>query len=872
MKRLTLKQHWKMLLIISGSLVALMLVLLIGSKLILLDSFVGIENKDMEKNMERAMNALQGELSHLSTIDGDYAGWDESYQFIQDGKKNFIKTNIPDTIFPQLRINMMIYVKNSGQIVYSRGYDLKKGETTPIPEGLLAHISDKSPLVVHTNTKSIVTGVLTLPQGLMMVAARPVLTNDYKGPIHGALIIGRYLDTDELNLLASNTRLSLRIYQIGKDPMPADVVMVRDEISGSTPVVVRPLSKESIAAYTLVKDIYGQGAFVFKVDAPRNIYRRGVETIQYIFLWFLVVGVIFSIASFLVFEKLVFVRRKEKESEERYRSVVKQAAEGILMVSIDDKRIIEGNKAFYDLIGYTPEEAANMTLYDITPEERQKVDSEAERILREKREIRLRHKDGSFVEAELSANQIPYQDKDVLCLVVHDITERKRFEEQLMYQATHDSLTGLANRNLLNDRLTQAIAYQKRKNQIIAVMLLDLDEFKIINDAMGHHTGDILLQEVAERLQKAVRSYDTVARLGGDEFVIIFADVGNTQDIITIAKNILNLFLLPFKLNEHEIVISTSIGVSFYPLDGDNIETLLMKADTALYHSKGQGRNNYHFFAVEMNKKVNDRLVIETRLRKAIERGEFLLHYQPKVDLATGKICLMDSLIRWQHPESGLIPPLEFIPIAEETGLIIPIGEWCLRTACRQTKQWQDEGHSSLKVSVNLSARQFIQDNLVTMVQDILHETGLDPYHLVLELTESILIQNEERILKRLHSLKKMGILLSMDGFGTGYSSLSYLKRFPIGEVKIDRSFIKDVTNNPDDAALVDAILSMARSLKLKTVAEGVETLEQLMFLVEHKCEGMQGDYFSRALAAESFVALLAAERRSKAGMLMSRS
>ncbi len=862
LKGATVQKHCKLLLAIGGALTALLIALLIGSKVILLDSFLDIEKNDMKRNVERVMNALQGELSQLSTSNSDYAGWDDSYQFIQDGNKEYIEKNIPDTVFSTLRINLLMYVTNDGRIVYARSFDRQEGKAIELPEGLLKHISAKSLLVQHPDTQSTVNGILSLPERLFLISSKPILTNEFKGPIHGALIMGRYLDDEEVKRLADTTKLSLTIYRSDKQEMPDELMMARDVVSESQPVWIHPLNKKTVAAYTLVKDIYGKGVLIAKIDVPRDIYLQGIATIQYIIFWFLTVGLIFSVISYLLFDNLVFLRRKEKESEDRYRSVVKQASEGILIVSVDNKRIIEGNTAFHGLIGYTPEEAAQMTLYDIVLEERDKVDSEAERILEEKREMRLRHKDGSFVDVELSANQIPYKDQEVMCLVVHDITERKRFVEQLMHQANHDSLTGLANRNLLKDRLNQAIAYQKRKNQIIAVMLLDLDDFKIVNDTLGHQAGDLLLKDVAQRLQGSVRSYDTVARLGGDEFVIIITDVTNTQDIITITKNILNLFSTSFKLNEQEIFITTSIGISLYPLDGDNIEYLLMKADTALYHSKGQGRNNYHFFAGEMNKKVSDRLVMETRLRKAIEGGELLLHYQPKVELTDGRICGMEALIRWQHPESGIISPAEFIPLAEETGMIIPIGEFALRTACRQTKQWHDMGYPSLRISVNLSARQFAQDNLVDTVKDILQETGFDPNYLDLELTESILIQNEEKIIRKLNALREMGITLSLDDFGTGYSSLSYLKKFPIGEVKIDRSFVRDINNNPDDAALVEAILSMTRSLKLKTVAEGVETLDQLNFLIEHNCGAIQGFYFSRPLPAESFTELLSSKKQ----------
>jgi diguanylate cyclase (GGDEF)-like protein/PAS domain S-box-containing protein len=847
---------------IGASLSVLFLVLLIASRLILLDSFVEIENNNMQKNVDRALNALNGELSHLSTVNGDYAGWDESYKFIQDGNKEFIEANLPDTVFPQLRLNLLIYIKNNGDIVHARGFELHNETPEPVPESIFTHISPESPLVRHPNTKSIVRGVLRLPEGIMLVSSRPVLTNEYEGPIHGALIIGRYLDSKEIEQLAQQTKLSIGVLRVDDKIIPDDFKDAMTRLSDARPVLVSTLSKEVVAGYTIVKDVYGNRAFVVKVDAPRTIYKQGVHTITYFILWFLLAGFMFAVVSYLLFEKLVLSRRRGRESEDRYRAVVEQAAEGILLINCDDNKILEGNAAFKGLLGYENSEIVNMTLYDMIAEDIETADLEIGRIIKEKRDLKLRHKDGSQLYAELSASNFSYNDKDAMCVVVHDITERKLFEEQLMYQASHDSLTGLANRNLLNDRFNHAAAYQKRKRNTLAVVLLDLDRFKVINDALGHGVGDSLLKLVSERLTGGVRSYDTVARLGGDKFVILVTDVMDMNDIITVAKNILDLFATPFTLNENELFASASIGISMFPSDGESVEHLLMKADTAMYYCKGQGGNNYQFFAEEMNRKVKDRLSMETNLRKALEQQEFILYYQPKVDLSTGDICGMEALIRWQRPDGHMVSPAEFIPLAEETGLILPIGEWVFRTACRDSKHLIDMGYPNLHISANLSARQFAQENLIELIKGILDETGLDPMHFELELTESILMKDEEKLIKKLRAIKDTGVRLSIDDFGTGYSSLSYLKRFPIDVIKIDRSFVMEITSNPDGAAIVQTILAMAHTLKLRVVAEGVEKPEELMFLREHGCEEMQGYYFSKPVPLSEFEELLCSGRK----------
>ncbi|MBC7964132.1 MAG: EAL domain-containing protein, partial [Steroidobacteraceae bacterium] len=444
---------------------------------------------------------------------------------------------------------------------------------------------------------------------------------------------------------------------------------------------------------------------------------------------------------------------------------------------------------------------------------------------------------------------------------LEDITERKRYEEQLEYQANHDGLTSLTNRNLLSDRIRQAMLMSRRNHNELAVFFVDLDNFKFINDSLGHDIGDMLLKIAAERLSGCVRSGDTVARRGGDEFVIVVSDQSVSDHATLIAGKMLELIAQPFRIDGHELVITCSIGISIFPRDGEDVQSLIKNADVAMYRAKEQGRNTFQFFTGEMNARSLARMTMEKYLRRALENDELLVYYQPKVSLATGLITSMEALVRWQHPEMGMVPPANFIPLAEETGLIETIGEWVLKTACAQNKAWQDAGLAPLTVAVNLSVRQFRQQNIAGLIGQLLLETGLDPRYLELEITESMVMQDVERVTAILKELKDMGISLAMDDFGTGYSSLGYLKRFPFDKLKIDQSFVRDITSDPDNAAIATAVIAMAHSLHLKVIAEGVETEGQLNYLRSHGCDEMQGYYFSRPVPALEFEQLLRENR-----------
>ena len=438
-----------------------------------------------------------------------------------------------------------------------------------------------------------------------------------------------------------------------------------------------------------------------------------------------------------------------------------------------------------------------------------------------------------------------------------DITDRKTAEERVQYLAYYDALTGLPNRTLLQDRLTKALASARRQKDKVALLFLDLDRFKDINDSFGHALGDLLLQEVAKRLERCVREQDTVARLNvarlnGDEFLIVLTGVKDISDAAVAAKRFMDTMTVEFAVQGHSLGMTCSLGISIFPEHGADSETLIKNADAAMYCAKNQGRNNFQFFAEDMNAQIVERLTLESNLRLALERKEFFLVYQPQMDIGTGRITGLEALLRWQHPELGLVPPDRFIGIAEHSGLILRIGEWVLRTACSQARKWQDEGLFAVPVAVNVSAVQFRQEDFSKLIGRVLLETGLASQYLELELTESLLLSDADVTFSVLQELRAIGLKLAIDDFGTGYSSLSYLKRFPISKLKIDRSFIRDVALNPDDAAITTAIIAMAKQLKLKVIAEGVEDEAQLSFLRENHCDGIQGYYFCKPLAVDA--------------------
>ena len=454
-------------------------------------------------------------------------------------------------------------------------------------------------------------------------------------------------------------------------------------------------------------------------------------------------------------------------------------------------------------------------------------------------------------------------DGNLIARAIRYAIERKRAEEELAYMAQYDSLTGLANRALFRDRLEQALARAERNGNLVALMFLDLDRFKAVNDTLGHSYGDELLKEVARRVEGRVRESDTVARLGGDEFAIVLEDLSYAHDAIPVAQDILELVSQPLILDGHKVFVTGSIGIAVRPpSEGDR---LLKDADAAMYRAKQRGRNNHEFYTEEMNVQAHERLALERDLRRALVREEFLLYYQPQVDLATGKIVGTEALLRWHHPERGLVSPGEFISVLEDTGMIVPVGEWVLRTACRQGKAWQESGLGPLRVAANLSARQFSQEGLVDTVARILEETGLDLLTLELEITESLLMEDMEASTQALTELKRSvsGIRITIDDFGTGYSSL-YVKTLPIDLLKIDRSFVRDIAVDPDDAAIVTAILGLAHNLRLEVIAEGVETGEQMAFLRERGCDLAQGYYLSRPIPAGELTELLEKETRNR--------
>jgi diguanylate cyclase (GGDEF)-like protein/PAS domain S-box-containing protein len=557
---------------------------------------------------------------------------------------------------------------------------------------------------------------------------------------------------------------------------------------------------------------------------------------------------------------------QSRQNEEKFRRLFDNANDAIYLYELNEDgtpgKYLEVNEVACRRMGYSRDEFLDMIPLDILePKQRKDMGNIWKKLAAQSHmtfeRVHVTHA-GVRLPVEVSAHMFQWNGRRVVLSIARDLTERKRAEEIIRRQAYYDPLTNLPNRTLFKDRLEQAMAHAKRSQQTLGVMLLDLDRFKTINETLGHNLGDRLLIGVAERLLEQSSEGATLARLTGDEFIFLIPQVENTDEVYQHAARVIQSLKEPFRLGTQDVHTSCGLGIVMYPGDGEDAETLLRNAETAMYRAKEQGRNNYQLYTAVMNAKAFKQLLMENSMRRALERNEFIVHYQPQVDLETRRVVGAEALVRWQHPDLGLVFPTEFIGLAEDTGLIVPLGEWVLKESCRQNKAWQAKGLPPITVAVNLSGRQFLQKGLATCVAEILKETGLDAQWLGLEITESVALKDADYTLASLRDFRSMGLRLALDDFGTGYSSLSYLKRFPIQTIKIDQSFVRDLATDPNDAAIAAAVMALARSLKLTVVAEGVETEDQLEFLRAQGCRYVQGYLMSHPLPNDEFERFLA--------------
>lgn len=792
---------------------AVMLILTTGMVYLILhtvmqDKINILEDKYIIENVERTKKEIFKEIEVLDTIVMDWAVWDNSYQFMIDKNPEYIKANLSEDTLNNLKINIMLFIDNKGNLVHGEGYDIQKKESVPIDEALLKYIKDHS-LLQNNDVKYRKSGIVTLNgKDLILLSICPILTSAGEGPINGYIVLGANFTEKKIAYIGEELSSEIKLTFLKDFEYDRKFFDLKDD-----KIQIDAVSDQKIIGRAFLDDIDGKHLLLLSIEKNRDINNIGEAGIKAT-LWLLLgLFFLFAIIITVILDRGILLRFQE--------------------LSNDIRKIGEGKDLSVRL-------------------KRQNIDDELTDVSNE-----INGMLGALERSQLFLSKSESALKKAIEKLQDEVLEHEKTQEQIKYIAYHDTLTGLPNRNLLNELLVHSITLAERNNKCMAVLFLDIDGFKMINDSKGHGMGDQILQEVAERLLKTLRKSDVIARHGGDEFIVIIEELDNCSGVELIANKIINCFQEPFHLENQDYFLTTSVGVAVYPADGQTPDMLIKNADIAMYKAKENGKNQYLFCTPVMKDVANETMELSTNLYRAIEKNELELYYQPQLSCHNNQIMGVEALIRWRHPVMGLISPAKFIPIAEKTGLILPIGEWVLRTACQQNKKWQEQGLPKIRMGVNLSLRQFHNNDLLNLVESVLKETKLAPQYLELEITETIAMKEKSYIINTLNAFRQIGVSIAIDDFGTEYSSLSYLKHLPVDRLKVAMQFIRGIGIDHKDEALAKGIIVLAKSIGMNVIAEGVETKEQLEFLKNHNCDEIQGYYFFKPLIEAEMTKLL---------------
>jgi diguanylate cyclase (GGDEF)-like protein len=794
----------------------------IGSRFFLLKSFLALEHTRADEDLSRVDQALDQVDYALSTFTSDWSHWNDLYSYMQGKNPSFIPNNLNMTAYVNSHINFMSYWDKQDKLLVGVSVDTNTQKYIPFPTGLETYLQPESALLQVDNKKKALRGFMLTGNGIMLVAADTATDGDKVLPPLGVMVNARYLDKDLIKQISKETKVALELFlpeQIAKStPLLNDIFHRLDhEKNGHDSL---PINNSFLNGFTLIRDIDNKPIGMFRMTTPRSIFLSGVRAIDYYLGMFLILGILFSILMIYLLRHLI-VRRLEKLDSEVAHISEKNAIRERVDASGKDELASVASEVNHmlDIIQASHEQLENRVAE--RTEELQKTNIQLQEEITERKSVQRE-------------------------LVVH--------KEHLVRLAHYDNLTTLPNRVFFNEILNKAINHAKRHQKILAILFIDLDRFKTINDALGHPIGDLVLKEMGKRFSTVLRAGDIIARLGGDEYIILLNDINNAKYAGTVAEKILEVCTHSVKIETHEFYINGSIGISIYPNDGQSLEDLQRNADMAMYKAKRSGGGMYKFYAPEMDVAAHEHIKLEAELRKAIQRNEFVLYYQPQLKLNDGTVQRVEALIRWEHPELGLVSPAKFIPLAEETGLIMAIGEWAVHEACRVAKSWQIQGYEPITIAVNISPKQFRHQDVAQIVSDSLKENDLAAKYIEIEITETAVMDNVAEAIAKLTKIHSMGIHISVDDFGTGYTSISYLGQFPVSILKIDQTFIKGIPQSPSDLAITSAMIALGHNLGLEVVAEGVETPEQLQFLIDHHCDFIQGYYFSRPLPANKII------------------